>query len=170
MTGNGIDRLNLYSTKELAGYELIKVDTILPHDFIFILEPKSNVQKKSAIELIQKTLLQDGIETSKKLFNTIKNDTAQYDLSEKVFTILGNEFIGAKTYPEALAVLNMGAELFPKSSKIYGTIGEVYLIVGDKEKARTYYRLFLENGPDSLNARTIMQNFDAMYEQMRQQD
>ncbi len=153
-----------------AGYELIQVDTILPHDYIFVLEPQSNVNKKSAIELIQKTLLQDGIETSKKLFNTIKNDTAQYDLSEKVFTILGNEFLGAKNYPEALAVLNMGAELFPKSSKLYGTIGEVYLLVGDKEKARTYYRLFLENGPDSLNASTIMQNFDAMYEQMRQQD
>jgi len=153
-----------------TGYELIQVDTILPHDFIFVLEPKSNVQKKSAIELIQKTLLKDGIETSTKLFNQIKKDTAQYDLSEKVFTILGNEFIGAKTYPEALAVLNMGAELFPKSSKIYGTIGEVYLLVGDKEKSRTYYRLFLENGPDSLNAKTIMQNFDAMFEQMRHQD
>ena len=153
-----------------AGYELIQVDTILPHDFIFVLEPQSNVQKKSAIELIQKTLLEDGIETSTKLFNKIKKDTAQYDLSEKVFTILGNEFIGAKTYPEALAVLNMGAELFPKSSKIYGTIGEVYLLVGDKEKARIYYKLSLENGPDSLNAKTIMQNFDAMYEQMRHQD
>lgn len=153
-----------------AGYELIQVDTTLPHDFIFVLEPQSNVQKKSAIELLQKTLLVDGIETSTKLFNKIKKDTAQYDLSEKVFTILGNEFIGAKTYPEALAVLNMGAELFPKSSKIYGTIGEVYLLVRDREKARVYYKLSLENGPDSLNARTIMQNFDAIYEQMSHQD
>ncbi len=150
-----------------AGYELVKVDTILPHDYIFILEPHPDVKKKSAGELIQKTLLSDGIAASKKLFDEIKGDTAQYDLSEKVFTILGNEFLGARAYPEALAVLNMGAELFPKSSKLYGTIGEVYLVTGDKENAWTYYNLYLENGPDSLNARAIMQNFDLIYEQLR---
>lgn len=150
-----------------AGYMLVKVDTILPHDYIFILEPQPDIKKKSAGEPIQKTLLSDGIAASKKLFDEIKGDTAQYDLSEKVFTILGNEFLGARSYPEALAVLNMGAELFPKSSKLYGTIGEVYLVTGDKENARTYYKLYLENGPDSLNASAIMQNFDLIYEQLR---
>lgn len=153
-----------------AGYELIKVDTILPLDYIFILEPVIPVQKRSAGELIQKTILKSGINASIGLFNKIKNDSAQFDLSEKEFTNLGYEFIGGKSYPEALAVLHMGVELFPKSSKLYGEIGEVYLLTGEKEKARTFYRLFLENGPDSLNATTIMQNFDAMYEQMRQQN
>ena len=177
----GIDRsksgINIPTIKErvqrsakAAGYELVQVDTTLPHDYIFILEPHSNVHKKSAGELIQKTMLQDGIEASSKIFNMIKNDTAQYGLSENVFIVLGNEFIGAKSYPEALAVLNMGVELFPKSSKLYGVIGEVYLLTGDKEKTRINYRLFLENGPDSLNAKTFMQNFDIMYEQMRQQE
>lgn len=121
-----------------AGYELIKVDTILPRDYIFILEPVITVQKRSAGELIQKTILQSGINASIGLFNKIKNDSAQFDLSEKVFTNLGYEFIGGKSYPEALAVLNMGVELFPKSSKLYGEIGEVYLLTGEKEKARVF--------------------------------
>jgi SAM-dependent methyltransferase len=177
----GIDRSNpeskvltieerVQKSAKAAGYDLIKVDTSLPHDYIFILEPVVNVHKKSAGELIQKTLLQDGIDASIKLFNKIKNDSLHFDLSEKVFTNLGNEFIGAKSYPEAIAVLNMGIELFPKSAKLYGVIGEVYLLTREKEKARNYYKHYLENGPDSLNTKTIMQNFDAMYEQMRQQD
>ncbi len=63
----------------------------------------------------------------------------------------------------------MGLELYPKSTRLFGEIGEIYLLSGEKEKARSFYRLFIEHGPDSLNVDKIMQNFDAMYEQMRQQ-
>lgn len=160
----------IQKSANIAGYELIKVDTILSRDYIFVLEPKTTVQKKSASNLIRKTLLQDGIDASIKQFSKLKMDSAQYDLSEKVFTILGYEFIGSKSYPEAISVLKMGVELFPKSSKLYGEIGEIYLLTGEKEKARENYKLFLENGPDSLNAKNIMQNFDLMYEKMRQQE
>ncbi len=160
----------IQKSANVAGYKLVKIDTILPHDYIFILEPQIAVQKKSAAELIQKSLIQNGINASITLFNKIKSDSEKYDLSEKVFTILGNEFIGAKSYAEAVAVLNMGLELFPKSSKLYGELGEVYLLTGDKEKARQNYKLYLENGPDSLNAKTIMQNFDVMYDQMSHQN
>ncbi len=34
-------------------------------------------------------------------------------------------------------------------------------------KPQTIYYLYLENGPDSLNASAIMQNFDLIYEQLR---
>lgn len=160
----------IQKSANVAGYKLIKVDTTLPRDYIFILEPQITTQTKSAAELIQNSLTQNGIDASITLFNKIKSEPGKYDLSEKVFTILGYEFIGAKAYAEAVAVLNMGLELFPKSSKLYGELGEVYLLIGDKEKARRNYKLYLENGPDSLNAKTIMQNFDLMYDQMRQQN
>jgi len=150
-----------------AGYDLVKVETFLPQDYIFILMPQNSPIKQSAENLIQKTLLQDGIEAAKKVFNKIKNDPSQFDLSEKIFLNLGNEFVGSKSYPEAIAMIKMGIELFPKSSKLYGLMGEVYLITGEKENAKTYYRLFLENGKDSLNTKVIMEQFDAMYEQMR---
>jgi hypothetical protein len=63
----------------------------------------------------------------------------------------------------------MGLELYPESTGLFGEIGEIYLLSGEKEKARSFYRLFIEHGPDSLNVDTMMQNFDAMYDQMRQQ-
>ena len=160
----------IQNSANVAGYKLIKIDTTLPHDYIFILEPQTTAHKESAAELIQNSLVQKGIDASIMLFNKIKSDTVKYDLSEKVFTILGYEFIGTKSYPEAVAVLNMGLELFPKSSKLYGELGEIYLLTGDREKARQNYKLYLENGPDSLNAKTIIQNFDVMYDQMRQQN
>lgn len=155
---------------DVAGYKLVKIDTTLLHDYIFILEAQTAAEYKSAAELIRNSLIQDGIDASTALFKKITSDSVKYDLSEKVFTILGYEFIGAKFYAEAVAVLNMGLEIYPKSSKLYGELGEVYLLTRDKEKARKNYQLYLENGPDSLNSKTLMQNFDMMYDQMRLQN
>jgi tetratricopeptide (TPR) repeat protein len=97
----------------------------------------------------------------------IKKDTAQFDLSERVFTNLAYEFIGSYSYPEAIAVLNMGIELFPKSSKLYGELGEAYVQNGEKEKARACFKLYLENNPEISNAEDLMKNFDSLYEEMR---
>lgn len=153
----------------VAGYELVKIDTTLPHDYMFFLKPKVTIPGKSAGDLIRETLLHDGTKAAAELFDKIKRDTAQYDVSERVFLLSAYELIGARSYPEALTVINMGIELHPKSSRLYGQAGEIYILTGNKERAREYFKLYLENGPNSLNAPAMMQNFDAMYEQLRQQ-
>jgi len=152
-----------------AGYELLGIETFLPSDYIFILKPIFPVKKISAYDLIKLSLLEKGLNNAIKDFNNIKSDTIHYDISEKTFVNLGSEFIGSRSYREAAAVLNMGLELYPESAKLFGVMGETYLLSGEKEKARNFYRLFIEHGPDSSNVDTIMKNFDAMYEQMRQQ-
>jgi len=156
-------------SSESAGYELLKTETFLTSDYIFILKPISPVKKISAYDVIRMSILEKGSDNAIKDFNNIKSDTLQYDISEKTFINLGSEFIGSRSYKEAAAVLNMGLDLYPESTKLFGEMGEVYLLSGEKEKARSFYRLFIEHGPDSLNVDTIMKNFDAMYEQMRQQ-
>lgn len=152
-----------------AGYELLKTETLLPSDYIFILKPLPADQKMSVYELIRASLLNNQTEDAIRRFNSIKRDTTHYDLSEKTFLNLGSEFLGSKSYKDAITVINMGLELYPKSPGLYGEIGEVYLLSGEKEKAKSSYRHFIENGPDSSNVDAIMQSFDAMYEQMRKQ-
>jgi tetratricopeptide (TPR) repeat protein len=112
-------------------------------------------------------MLTRGIEASVRLFNRIKKDSLRYDLSEREFTNTGYEFIGSRSYPEAIAILNMGAELFPKSSKIHGELGEAYVLTGEKERARACFKIYLENNPAITNAKEQMENFDAIYEAMR---
>jgi ubiquinone/menaquinone biosynthesis C-methylase UbiE len=156
-------------SSKAAGYELLKIETFLTSDYIFILKPIIPVKKISAYNVIKMSLLEKGLDNAIKDFNNIKYDSNQYDISEKTFINLGSEFIGSRSYKEAIAVLNMGLELYPESTGLFGEIGEIYLLSGEKEKARSFYRLFIEHGPDSLNVDTMMQNFDAMYDQMRQQ-
>lgn len=152
-----------------AGYELLKTETFLPSDYIFILKPLPTVQKTSAYELIRTPLLKGRADEAIRIFNSIKSDSAHYDISEKTFRNLGAEFLGSRSYKDAITVLNMGLQLYPQSATLYGEAGEVYLMSGDKEKARSSYRLFIEHGPDSSSVDAIMQNFDAMYGQMRKQ-
>jgi ubiquinone/menaquinone biosynthesis C-methylase UbiE len=150
-----------------AGYDLVKVETFLPDDYIFILKPKALVQKEHAGELLKETIIKNGIDASLAEFNRMKKDTTQFELPERIFTNLGYEFIGSRSYPEAIAVINMGIELFPKSSKLHGELGEVYILTEEKEKARACYKLYLENNPDIPNGNELLQNFDIIYEEMR---
>jgi ubiquinone/menaquinone biosynthesis C-methylase UbiE len=149
-----------------AGYNLTKVDS-LTDDYIFILLPESVVQKKPSGALIKQTIITRGIEASVNLFNRIKKDSVRFDLSEREFAIPGYEFIGSRSFPEAIAMLTMGAELFPKSSKLHGVLGEVYVLTGEKEKARACFKIYTENNPEITNAKEMMENFDTIYEAMR---
>lgn len=150
-----------------AGYELVKTDTILPDDYIFFLRPVFNKPKIPAGELLGTIMITRGIEAAKKEFSIIRNRHEDFDFSEKEFLNKGNEFIGAHNYPEAVAIMTMGISLYPKSSSLNGALGEVYVISGEKENARSAYRQFMINGPDSLSTDMMMQNFDNMYEMMR---
>ncbi len=152
---------------KVAGYLVTKVDTMLAGDYIFTLMPVVPIQKKSFGELLRNTIALKGIEASIKEFGRIKKDSALYDLSERVFRNLGYEYIGSRSYPEAIAVLNMGTELFPKSSVLYGELGEAYALNGEKENARSCFKLYLQNNPEITNAEEMMKNFDIMYEEMR---
>ncbi len=149
-----------------AGYEVIRVETFLPSDLIFILEPLSPTARKSAEEILRSKFLNNGIESSIEEFKRIKSDTANYELSDMVFRILGYEFIGSKSYAEAITVLGMGIELYPLSSKLYGEIGEAYLMQGDKEKARSSYQRASEIDPDNFEAKYLLKDFDALFDEI----
>lgn len=149
-----------------SGYEVVRVDTILPRDYIFILRPIMPVVRKSAEEVLRSKILNEGIEASLTEFRKIRSDTANYELSEMVFRILGYEFIGSRSYNEAIAVLGMGIELFPLSSKLYGEIGEAYLMLGDKEKAKSSYQRASEIDPENFEAKYLLKEFDVVFDEI----
>ena len=148
-----------------AGYELIRTETFLPEDYIFILKPIEREKRINAGEKIRDEILQSGIEAGKKFFEKIKTDTLHYNLSEQTFLNLGYEFYGRRTLPEAIASLNMGIELYPKSWELHYSLGEMNLIYGDKEKARESFKLSLEYNPSNKSAEYVLKNLDEIFEQ-----
>ncbi len=148
-----------------AGYELIRTETFLTDDFIFILKPIEREKRISAAEVIRDKILQSGTEEGKMLFDMIKTDTLHYNLAEQIFLNLGYEFYGRRTLPEAIASLNMGIDLYPKSWELHFSLGEMYLIYGDKEKARENFKLSVEYNPADQSGQYVLKNLDEIFDQ-----
>jgi ubiquinone/menaquinone biosynthesis C-methylase UbiE len=147
-----------------AGYDIVKTDSSLPQDLIFFLKPvNSKAEAGSAmVSLIQKR----GIKAAWTDYAKMKGDTLNYDLSEITFQIAAYEFIGSKSFEEAVAILQMGIELYPKSSLLYAEMGEAYLFQGDKNKSRECWQKALSLDPENPNGKFLLENFDAIFDQM----
>jgi ubiquinone/menaquinone biosynthesis C-methylase UbiE len=148
-----------------TGYEVIRTETFLPEDYIFILKPTDRGKRVSATEMIHDKILQSGVEAGNKLFDIIKTDTLKYNLSMQSFLNLGYEFYGRRTLPEAIASLNMGIALYPESWELYFSLGEMYLIYGDKEKSRESFKLSLDYNSSNQSAEYVLKNLDEIFEQ-----
>lgn len=148
-----------------TGYEILKTETFLPDDYIFILKPTDRDKRISAAEVIRDKIIESGIEAGKKLFDVIKTDTLRYNIGEQTFQNIAYEFYGRRTLPEAIAMLNMGLTLNPGSEGMYFSLGEMYLIYGDKEKSRENFKLALQYNPGNQGAQYILKNLDEVFDQ-----
>lgn len=173
----GIDRSNpdvkaptirerIRTSAENAGYEVTGIKTFLSNDIIFILKPVIQRSKIPAGQLLVSAIIQSGTGRSRFEFDRIRKDTVKYDLSEMEFRSAGYEFIGSKSYPEAIAVMEMGIELFPESAKLFAEMGEAYLMQGDKEKSLESFRRAAGLDPDNPEGKFLIENFDAIFNQV----
>jgi tetratricopeptide (TPR) repeat protein len=147
-----------------AGYVIVKTDSSLPQDLIFFLKPVNSktVAGSAILSLIQKK----GIKAAWTDFAKIKADTLNYDLSEMTFRTAAYDFIGSKSFEEAVAILQMGLELYPKSSLLYAEMGESYLFQGDKTKSRECWQKALDLDPGNATGKYLLENFDTFFEQI----
>ena len=73
-------------------------------------------------------------------------------LSEAQVNSLGYLLLGKKRLGEAIEVFKMNVEEHPDSSNAYDSLGEAYMVNGDKELAVRNYRRSLELNRDNANA------------------
>jgi tetratricopeptide (TPR) repeat protein len=65
---------------------------------------------------------------------------------------LGYRLLQLGRVPDALGVFELNAEAYPMSSNVYDSLGEAYLMAGDRVSAVRNYRRSLELNPESQNA------------------
>lgn len=147
-----------------AGYDIGRIDTSLSSDLIFFLKPVK--ERIKAGDLLTSMVLGQGINTAQAEFAKIKGDTLNFDLSEMEFRTAGYEFIGSRSYPEAVAILEMGIELYPESSMLFAEMGEAYLMQGNKEKSLESWKRAASLDPDNPDGKYLIENFDAVFEEI----
>jgi hypothetical protein len=80
-------------------------------------------------------------------------------LPEQRINSLGYYLLGRKEYKKAVEIFAYNIKRFPKSFNTYDSLGEAYMIMGDKENAIKYYKLAVELNPgDTEYAKRILIN------------
>jgi tetratricopeptide (TPR) repeat protein len=81
-------------------------------------------------------------------------------VSENRLNGLGYGLMSRKKYREAIAVFQVNAEFYPQSSNVHDSLGEAYMLNGDKELAVKSYRKALQLDPKNANAVRMLKKLE----------
>jgi len=100
-----------------------------------------------------KIFKQSGInETTKEYYHLKNNYSGQYDFGEIQLNLLGYHLLRENNIEDAIRIFKLNVEAFPDIANTYDSLGEAYMINGDKESAINNYKKALELQPGSANA------------------
>lgn len=98
---------------------------------------------------------EQGAAAGLEQFRSLRTSQAYY-VTETSMNGLGYRLLGEKKAAEAVAVLKLNTELYPRSANTYDSLGEAYLAAGDQKAAVENYRRSLALNPKNDNARAIL--------------
>ena len=114
--------------------------------------------KDSLANYILKTMVNNNSEIALKEYYEIKeNSIEKYIVSEGEFNSLAYGLLGGKRNKEAIELLKISLISFPESSNLYDSLGEIYLIDGNKEMALESYKKSVELNPNNIRGKKILE-------------
>ena len=116
---------------------------------------------------LQTTLLEivnkDGAAAAVTRYRDLRTNqtlTGRYNFGEWEVNELARRLVEAGKLDDAIAILEMNGEFYPKSPDIDFTIGELHLRKGDKVKAIARYKMTLEKAPNYQPAKVRLAEID----------
>jgi CubicO group peptidase (beta-lactamase class C family) len=104
-------------------------------------------------ELLMAGKADEAIEAYKK----IKREQPSANVvAEQRLNGLGYTLMGQQKFTEAIAIFKVNVELYPQSSNVYDSLGEAYMMSGNKELAIANYKKSLELDPKNSSAMTML--------------
>ncbi|MGA9295303.1 MAG: tetratricopeptide repeat protein [Ignavibacteriaceae bacterium] len=74
----------------------------------------------------------------------------------------GYKLLNEKKYEDAIDIFKKNVKLYPESSNVYDSLGEAYMMNGDKELAIENYKRSLELNPENTNAIKMLKKLAEM--------
>jgi CubicO group peptidase (beta-lactamase class C family) len=118
--------------------------------------------KRSIAETLAPIIEQSGVTAALTQFRQMRARSDEYSLSESEMNSLGYYFLNTRKVVEvAVAVFQLNIEAFPNSANAYDSLGEAYMVKGDKELAIRNYQRSLELNPQNTNAVEMLKKLRA---------
>jgi tetratricopeptide (TPR) repeat protein len=75
---------------------------------------------------------------------------------EQEINMAGYRLLAVKKYPEAIKIFKMNIEMFPKAWNTYDSLGEAYMMAGNKKEAISNYEMSIKLNPENTNGKNIL--------------
>jgi tetratricopeptide (TPR) repeat protein len=104
-------------------------------------------------EVLFQTLTAKDVQAAVKQYRELKATRADaYDFSEPQLNTLGYQLLQMKRVREAIEIFKLNVEMYPQGFNAYDSLGEAYMVDGQKELAIQNYRKSLELNPQNTGA------------------
>src|SRR5215469_2632068 len=109
--------------------------------------------KRPLVRDLREIARNQGVDAAIAKYKELKAaNSPKYDFNENALNRLGDDLLEKDRTQEAITVLKLNAEEYPKSARVFDTLGEAYTKAGDKQLAIEAYKHSLEISPENQNA------------------
>lgn len=118
--------------------------------------------RTSIAETLSATINASGVDAAVRQYHDLKTTSpTTYDFDEGELNSLGYQLLAKKQFKDAIRILQLNVEMFPKSSNVYDSLGEAYMDDGQRSLAIANYRKSLDLNPKNANGRKMLEKLNA---------
>jgi pimeloyl-ACP methyl ester carboxylesterase len=128
---------------------------IQSYDAPTVIEAIRRIIYPDAEVILNKTLSEKGVDSTIMLYKKMRSKYPPDLLPERVLNMLGYQILN-KDAAAAIRLFALNAELYPASSNVYDSLGESYMVAGDKSQAIKNYEKSLTLDPGNNNAKKML--------------
>ena len=152
-TPDGWKRGNIDEIKGGAAFlDGKRVDTTKPLDpEAPAYDPYDPHPKQPVADALFSIIMDKGIESALQSYRALKQSNDYY-VSESQLNALGYRLLNMKKVREAIEIFKLNVEAYPQSANVYDSLGQAYMMNGDKELAIRNYQRAVELNPQNTNA------------------
>ncbi|HWP54788.1 MAG TPA: serine hydrolase [Pyrinomonadaceae bacterium] len=110
--------------------------------------------KRSIAETVMNTIAEKDVASAIAQYRELKagKTASEYNFGETELNQLGYQLLQMKKVTEAIEIFKLNVEMYPQSANAYDSLGEGYMVRGDKDLSIANYKKSFELDPKNTNA------------------